>query len=32
MIALTVKMTETFGVPPPEIIEELKYEHHSRDT
>jgi hypothetical protein len=23
-----VKMPETFGVPPPEMIEELKYHHH----
>lgn len=26
--AMTTCLPETFGIPPPEIIEELKYEHH----
>ncbi len=26
--AFTIKMPETFRVPPPEMIEELKYQYH----
>ena len=27
-VAAVMFLDETFGIPPPEIIEELKYEHH----
>ena len=30
-IVFTLEMPETFGVKPPEMIEELKYEHHELD-
>ena len=29
VVALMALLPETFGVPPPEIIQELKYEHHA---
>lgn len=28
IIVMMICLPETFGIPPPEIIEELKYEHH----
>jgi hypothetical protein len=31
VVVCTMKMPETLGVPPPEMIEELKYTHHDID-